>query len=769
MKIKTQFINSMVIFGVMLLIISASVIFTNQQVQQLNKQEEIAKNIERTASELGYLSNDYLIYHESQQRARWESKFSSLSDDLSNLKPNSPEQQALVNNIRANQQRLRAVFTDVVSTFESTPANQSAATDMAFQISWSRMAIQNQGMAFDAERLAQTLRDQAHLLERTNITLIFALLGIFGAYFLTNYLIVYRRALKSISDLQDGTRIIGSGNLDYFIKTNKQDEIGELSRAFNQMTASLKGVTASKTELEREVTERRRAEEALRESEQRYATTLASIGDAVIATDVEGSITFMNAVAEELTGWSLAEAATQPVPQVFRIINEQTRQAVEDPVSRVLSHGMIVSLANHTLLIRKDGTEIPIDDSGAPIRDGDGKTMGVVLVFRDITERKQAEDALRASEDQFRRAVEDAPIPVIMHAEDGEVFQISRTWTELTGYTLEDVLMLDAWLNRAYGEGADAVRDHVREMFRGSQRSIGVEFPIRTRDGKTRHWSFSASSPGKLQDGRCFVVGMAVDITERKQMEEALRRAYEELEMRVQERTAELGEANKALQAEITVRKRYEEHLKESLREKEILLKEVHHRVKNNMQVISSLLMLQEDSSEDGKIIEMLKDSQNRISSMALIHERLYLSGTLSKVDLKEYVDDLVSGLFQSYGVSESRVALNINVENVLFGIDSAIPCGLVINELVSNSLKHAFPGDKNGEIKIFLRLMDENMIELVVGDNGIGVPEDMDIRKTRSLGLYLVTLLVENQLHGEITLNRERGVEFLIKFRGMK
>jgi len=220
---------------------------------------------------------------------------------------------------------------------------------------------------------------------------------------------------------------------------------------------------------------------------------------------------------------------------------------------------------------------------------------------------------------------------------------------------------------------------------------------------------------------------------------------------------------------DISERKRAEEELKESLKEKEVLLKEVHHRVKNNMQVISSLLMLQEDSSEDKKIIEMLKDSQNRISSMALIHERLYRSHNLSKVDLNEYIDDLVSGLFQSYGVSESRVALNINVENVLLGIDSAIPCGLIINELVSNSLKHAFPGDKNGEIKIFLRLMDENMIELVVGDNGIGIPEDMDIRKTRSLGLYLVTLLVENQLHGEIALNRERGTEFLIKFRGMK
>ncbi|NJD77627.1 MAG: response regulator [Candidatus Methanoperedens sp.] len=265
MKIKTQFINSMVIFGIILLIIAISVIATNQQVERLNMQEEITKNIEHDISELGYLSNDYLLYHESPQRARWEAKFSELSDKLSNLKPNNPEQQVLINDIRENQQRLEAIFTDVVATFE----NASQDTDPSlFQISWSRMAVQNQGMMFDASRLSQMLRDQEDQVKQTNITLIFVLLGIFAAYFLINYLIVYRSALKSISALQAGIKIIGSGNLDYFIETNKQDEIGELSRAFNQTTADLKGVTASRAELEKEIIERKRAEEGLRESNQ---------------------------------------------------------------------------------------------------------------------------------------------------------------------------------------------------------------------------------------------------------------------------------------------------------------------------------------------------------------------------------------------------------------------------------------------------------------------------------------------------------------------
>ena len=217
---------------------------------------------------------------------------------------------------------------------------------------------------------------------------------------------------------------------------------------------------------------------------------------------------------------------------------------------------------------------------------------------------------------------------------------------------------------------------------------------------------------------------------------------------------------------DVTDRKRSEK-IKQSLKEKEILLQEIHHRVKNNIQVISSLLKLQSYHIKDEKYKQMLKESQDRIMSMGLIHEKLYQSENLANVDFNEYVTDLVHTLFRSYGVHPEDIALKMDVDDVALGIGVAIPCGLIINELVSNSLKHAF-SDKKGEINISLSSINET-IELVVGDNGTGIPENIDFRNTESLGLHLVTLLAEGQLDGEIMLERSNGTTFHITFKKKK
>ncbi len=213
----------------------------------------------------------------------------------------------------------------------------------------------------------------------------------------------------------------------------------------------------------------------------------------------------------------------------------------------------------------------------------------------------------------------------------------------------------------------------------------------------------------------------------------------------------------------ITDRKRAEEQIRESLKEKEVLLKEIHHRVKNNLQVISSLLYLQSKKINDEGSFQIFKESQNRIKSMALIHEKLYRSEDLAKIDFAEYIRNLTNSLFRSYEVSSSKVELKIKVDETSMGIDTAIPCGLIINELVSNSLKYAFPDGREGEINIGFH-SDDGKFNLVVGDNGVGFPEELDFRNTQSLGLQLVNTLT-GQLDGEIYLDKNGGTEFRITF----
>jgi PAS domain S-box-containing protein len=423
MKIKTQFIICIAVFSVILLIIAASVANTEQQVAQLNSQEQVSSNIERGASSLNSVSIDYFLYQENLQLSRWQSTFSSLSSDLSNLKSDNNQQQKLVSTIAADLQRLNESFVEVVSYLQSAPRNVSVRIDPAFQIRWSSMAVQSQTLAFDASQLSGSLNNQTHQVNQTNVVLIVSFVATFGAFLAAIYLMVFRRTLKSVTDLQNGIKTIGSGNLDYVIETKRDDEIAELSHSFNQMTTSLKTVTASKTDLEH-------AQTSLRESEQRWATTLASIGDAVIATDVSGQVRFMNGVAEALTGWTLSESSLKPVKEVFNIINEQTRTKVEDPVTKVLENGMILGLANHTVLVRKDGSDVPIDDSGAPIKDKTGKTIGVVLIFRDITERKKAEEATKRQAD----LIDLSPDAIMVRTFEGTITFWSKGAEELYGW-----------------------------------------------------------------------------------------------------------------------------------------------------------------------------------------------------------------------------------------------------------------------------------------------------------------------------------------------
>ena len=205
-----------------------------------------------------------------------------------------------------------------------------------------------------------------------------------------------------------------------------------------------------------------------------------------------------------------------------------------------------------------------------------------------------------------------------------------------------------------------------------------------------------------------------------------------------------------------------EQRLRQSLSEKESLLKEIHHRVKNNLQIVASLLYLQEEYMSDTKGVEILRESQNRVKSMALIHEQLYGTNDLAKIDFGRYIQGLTANLFDAYGIEPARIRLGVRADDISLGIDMAVPCGLIINELVSNALKHAFPSDARGTIEIAIDQRDGHRMEIVVADDGIGLDQSYTANEKKTLGLRLIDTLTA-QLDGTLEIQTDRGTRFRI------
>jgi two-component sensor histidine kinase/HAMP domain-containing protein len=273
------------------------------------------------------------------------------------------------------------------------------------------------------------------------------------------------------------------------------------------------------------------------------------------------------------------------------------------------------------------------------------------------------------------------------------------------------------------------------------------------KDYTLRAVKTSEDEVGQLIDGFNEMLGQ---IQER---DHALIQDQEELEKRVLERTKEL-------KAEIAERKKAEFQIRKSLKEKEVLLKEIHHRVKNNLQVISSLLYLQSKKILHLPALDMFLESQNRIRSMALIHEKLYQSEDFYNIDFSEYIRNLIGHLSNTYGAKLKNVDVRVTVENVMLSIDKGIPCGLIINELVTNALKYAFPDGRKGGIAIDIQTDPDRQVTLSVTDDGIGLPSQLNLEKSETLGLQLVKSLAQ-QLKGEIRIERTQGTAFRITFEG--
>lgn len=291
-----------------------------------------------------------------------------------------------------------------------------------------------------------------------------------------------------------------------------------------------------------------------------------------------------------------------------------------------------------------------------------------------------------------------------------------------------------------------------------------VELTFISRNGTFVPMNVSASqifTKNRKLEGTVIVTR---DLSETKRLIAELAVAKNLLEVKVEARTRELFDANLELQKEIAVRKGTESNLLKSLQEKDFLLKEIHHRVKNNLQIISSILDLQAGTISEPPALNVFKESQNRIKSMALVHEQLYQSHDFTSVDFEQYLQSLSVNLFHSLGINTNDVHLEISAPSIRLSIDDSISCGFIINELIMNSFKHAFPNGRKGTISISFNQTDDGFYTLIVRDDGIGFPENINFKETNTLGLQLVNILV-TQLKGTITLSRDNGTIFTIKF----
>lgn len=573
--------------------------------------------------------------------------------------------------------------------------------------------------------------------------------------------------------------------------------------------------------------------------------TLNSIGDAVIATDVHGRVEAMNPMAEHLTGWNGESAHGEPLEKVFNIINAQSRAIVSNPVGKVLQSGDIVGLANHTVLISKDGQEFQIADSAAPIRDAGGAIRGVVLVFRDVTAQYEQDRLLKESEEKYRELIEKSPVGIFQTNSKGEALHVNPKMAEIVGAESPE---------RAIAEFHDLARDlyvdpnrraEFLELLRKNGRVEDFEYEGITRKGE-RRWIIMNAIISKVQPDGTFVIdGFADDVTARKSAQ------YTVAEQRQQARLlfdkAPLGmllvgthhmilDANPAavqllgfsrdelvgmhasdiidasverfvtpdqtlvlmeggqsvtmerryrtrdgsfidamvsmgkipgflakdvshvvMFEDMTNQKRIESDLRKTLQEKEFLMKEIYHRTKNNLMMVSSLISLKAMALGDDVD---LSDLKSQIDAIEGIYEKLSQSEHVAYIDFGDYVADILASAFATRRV---KVISDVSMPEMPMRI--AMLLGLIVNELATNAMKHGFSDEADARFTIRMQpLPSESRYELVLANTGRPFPESTSLDNPDTLGLRLVTSLVD-QLKGTIKLTRTPSAEFTISF----
>jgi len=464
--------------------------------------------------------------------------------------------------------------------------------------------------------------------------------------------------------------------------------------------------------------ERKQAELELRRREEQWRAYIEEASDLIFTLDTAGRITSANRAVCAITGYTQEELLGR---NVLDLIAPESYNVAAEALAKILSQEEVAQIELEVLT--KDGRRVAIEIRGRMFYEK-GNFAGTFHIARDITERKEAEEALRESENRYRQLFEaESDAVFLIENETGRILEANWSASAMYGYSRQELLgkrnvdlSAEPEDTRHVTRTTPAITDQV------------VHVPIRFH---------------RKQDGRVFPV-------------EITGRFFE-----WQGRSVHIAAIR-----DITGRMEAEEQLKVSLHEKDVLLREIHHRVKNNLQVISSLLELQSESLQDPQILALFQESQSRIRAIGLIHEKLYRSADLASIQASEYLHNLVDHLFSIYGNIEQTISPVLLIDDIVLGVDTAVPCGLIVNELVSNALKHAFPPGRmhGGIVRVELRAMDADRLALAVSDDGVGLPPDLHLGSLQTLGLQLVDVLVQ-QLAGTIQVDRRPGTTFTIVF----
>jgi len=479
---------------------------------------------------------------------------------------------------------------------------------------------------------------------------------------------------------------------------------------------------------DRDMTNRKQAKELLRESERKLATLIDSLPGMAYrsANQEDWPIEFASDGALELTGCTPADFMSQKVVYGELIHPEDVKYvwaAVQEKVRQKLPYVLEYRIRTAS------GQMKWVWEKGMGVFSKDGQLEALEGFVTDITERKLAEEKLAGKTTLLNNILRSASDVAIATTDlDFRITYYNPMAEKLFGYTSAEVI------------GKTIMEMHTKEKVTPERFEQAIE--IVRREGQ-----YLYSLTQETEDGPRY------------------------LESRVAGIFNPDGEmvGFSLFSRDVTERKQAEEQIQSSLKEKELLLKEVHHRTKNNFQVIASMLYLQSEYASDKKVSGILDRCYDRIKSMAAVHEQLYKTEDISSIDFAEYVHNLLVSLYHSFGVSEKTVAFRISIDNIFLGLDVAIPCGLIINELFSNSLMHAFgelkERDKQkAQICVDMHKANDHKFILVVSDNGIGLAGGLDSMDGQSLGLYLVKNLAE-QLDGTVEIDTDKGTRFTIKF----